>query len=299
MGLRTKFNLVLGICMLLGVTAAGWIAHSLLQMNARAEVKETAQIMMESAMAVRAYTVDEIKPLLAVQQRRQFLPQTVPAYAASRYIEQLQTNHPEYAYKEAALNPTNPSNRAMDWEADIIEWFKGHPDQTQLIGERETPTGRALYFGRPITIKNENCLSCHGTPSMAPQTFIDTYGGANGFGWKMHEIIGAQLVTVPMTVPLARASETFRIFMFCLVAVFLIVFLVMNILLHKIVVKPVASISSRVTQVSMGALDVDELKITGNDEITTLAQSFNRMHRSLSNAVKMLDDIEDEGSHVA
>lgn len=294
MSLRIKFNLVLGLCMLLGVLAAGMVAHKLLQNNAREEVLQSATIMMESALAVRGYTVDEIKPLLAVQQRRQFIAQSVPAYAAARYIGKLQENHPEYSYKEAALNPTNPANRATDWEADIINWFRNHRDETQIVGERETPAGRMLYFGRPITIKNENCLACHGTPAEAPATFLETYGSANGFGWEVNEIIGAQLVNVPMDVPLARAQETFTVFMGSLIGVFLLVFLALNVLLHRIVVKPVAAISARATQVSMGALDVPELDIKGAQEITSLAQSFNRMHRSLNNAVKLLDDIEDE-----
>lgn len=294
MSLRLKFNIVLGVFMLLGVLAAGLIAHKLLQDNAREEVLQSANIMMESAMAVRGYTVDEIKPLLAVQQRRQFISQTVPAYAASRYIEKLQENHPEYSYKEAALNPTNPANRATDWEADIITWFRNNRTEEQIIGERETPAGRTLYFGRPIMIKNENCLACHGTPAEAPATFLETYGAANGFGWEVNEIIGAQLVNVPMDVPLARAQETFTIFMGSLVGVFLVVFIALNLLLHRIVVKPVAAISARATEVSMGELDVQELNIQGAKEITSLAQSFNRMHRSLNNAVKLLDDIEDE-----
>lgn len=294
MSLRFKFNLVLGLCMLLGIVASGMVAHQLLQKNAREEVLQSATIMMESAMAVRGYTVDEIKPLLEVQQRRQFISQSVPAYAASRYIEKLQQNHPEYSYKEAALNPTNPANRATDWEADIISWFRNNRDESQIIGERQTPAGRMLYFGRPITIKNENCLACHSTPSAALTTFLDTYGTANGFGWELNEIIGAQLVNVPMDVPLARAQGTFTVFMGSLIGVFALVFLALNILLHRIVIKPVAAISERATQVSMGALDVEELEIEGAEEITSLAQSFNRMHRSLNNAVKLPDDMEDE-----
>jgi hypothetical protein len=54
-------------------------------------------------------------------------------------------------YKEAALNPTNPRDRAVDWEADIINTFRNHPGAAkELVGERDTPTGRSLYLARPI-----------------------------------------------------------------------------------------------------------------------------------------------------
>ena len=38
---------------------------------------------------------------------------------------------------------------------------------------------------------------------------IDIYGPDNGFGWNLNEIIGAQIVTVPLQVLLDRARGTF------------------------------------------------------------------------------------------
>jgi methyl-accepting chemotaxis protein len=294
MSLRIKINLVLILIFLIGTGVCGLIAHRMLQDNAREEVLESASIMMESAMAVRSYTVAEIKPLLAVQQRRQFLSQTVPAYAASRYIEQLQETHPDYSYKEAALNPTNPANRAMAWEADIIGWFRDHEEEREMIGERMTPMGPFLYLSRPIKIGDKKCLACHGSPSKAPKTFVETYGPSNGFGWQFGEIVAAQVVSVPMAVPLERAKQATMTFVGSVAAIFAIVFLAINFLLHILVVRPVTEISQNADEVSLGNLEVEELKVRGKDEIASLSRSFNRMHRSLANAVKMLDEMEDD-----
>ncbi len=292
MSLRLKFNLIFGFTTLLGIVVSGVFAHHFLQQNAREEVLDSARIMLESARAVRGYTVSEIRPLLALQQKRQFLPQTVPAYSARRYIDKLQVQYPDYSYKEATLNPTNPVDRATGWEVDIVEWFRNKPDDKELIGERDTPTGRFLYLSHPIQITNEACLVCHSTPSNAPQTMIDSYGTANGFGWQMNEVIGAQIVSVPMSLPLQRADATFRVFMTSMIAVFVLISLMLNILLQLIVIKPVKSMAENANKVSMGALDAAELEVKGNDEISSLAQSFNRMHRSLANALKMLDESE-------
>ena len=290
MGLRLKFNLVLGFTSLIGLLAAGLFTYNSLQRNARAEILESARIMMESAIAVRGYTVSEIRPLLAVQQRRQFMPQSVPAYAASRYVSEFRKNYPEFSYKEATLNPTNPADRATGWESDIVAWFRDHPEEKELVGERMTPTGPALYMGHPIQITNENCLVCHSTPAEAPQTLIDTYGDDNGFGWKMNEIIGAQIVQVPMSLPLERARSALITFMGSLVMAFLLVALLLNVLLHNFVIKPVQALSAQADAMSMGGQNVEELEVVGNDEMTALARSFNRMHRSLATAMKMLDD---------
>ena len=125
MKLSTKFNLVLLLVLSAGFTATGWIAYRILQENARGAVIEQAGIMMEGAGAIRSYTVEEIRPLLTLQMKRAFLPQSVPAYSATTAFAKLRETHPEYSYKEATLNPTNPRDRAVDWEADIIKHFAG------------------------------------------------------------------------------------------------------------------------------------------------------------------------------
>ena len=93
-----------------------------------------------------------------------------------------------------------------------------------------------------------------------------------------------------MSLPLARAQSTFISFMSALVGVFLLIAVILNLLLHFIVIKPVRAMSAKADEISLGNLTVDELAVKGNDEIASLGRSFNRMHRSLSNAVKMLDE---------
>jgi len=290
MGLRLKFNLILGSACLVGLVIAAALAYRTLQQNARDEVLHSAGIMMASAKAIRSYTVNEVRPLLALQMKRAFMPQTVPAYAATQNILGLRETYPDYTYKEATLNPTNPTNRAVDWEADLIDWFRNHPDDTELVGERDTPTGRSLYLSRPIKVGNEGCLVCHSTPDAAPATMVSQYGTANGFGWQLNEIIGAQIVSVPMSVSLQRAQKTFFAFVGYLAGVFVFIGILANVLLNTVVIKRIVAMSKVANDVSMGATDIPELTVTGTDEIASLATSFNRMRRSLGNAMKMLDE---------
>jgi hypothetical protein len=110
---------------------------------------------------------------------RVFLPQSVPAYAATETMTQVKQKYADYSYKEATLNPTNHRDRAADWEADLVQEFKNQPTVTQLSGERDTPTGRSLSIARPIKVTNPACLACHTTPEMAPATMIKRYGPGN------------------------------------------------------------------------------------------------------------------------
>jgi HAMP domain-containing protein len=290
MGLRTKFNLVILAVFIVGILGTGIVSYEVLQRNAREEILNTAGIIMQSAIAVRAYTVQEIRPLLSVQIKRDFLPQTVPAYAATTNIRNLRKKYPEYTYKEATLNPTNPASRATDWETTIVDYFRNNQDKQDIVGEHDTATGPMLYMARPIQINDPNCLTCHGKVDDAPETMLTRYGRANGFGWKMNEVVGAQIVNVPMALPLARADKTFITFMAALTAVFAGVFIILNLLLQYIVIQPVKQISAIAHDVSMGKMDVEECDARGNDEISSLAQSFNRMRRSLINALEMLGE---------
>ena len=67
-----------------------------------------ARLVMEAALAIRGYTVGQVKPHLIDRMESTFLPQTIPAYAATETLAELHKKYPDYDYKEATLNPTNP-----------------------------------------------------------------------------------------------------------------------------------------------------------------------------------------------
>ena len=290
MGLRLKFNLVLTLVFIAGLAAAGLISRQLLQDNARAEVLREARLMMDAATAVRTYTSDQIRPQLIQQLEHVFLPQTVPAYAATETINQLQKKHSDYSYKEAALNPTNLRDRASDWEADIIYKFRQDGEMKELVAERVSPTGRTLYIAKPIQITNPACLQCHSSAAAAPPTMLKIYGEANGFGWKLNEIIGAQVVTVPMDLPVRNADRAFVAFMVSLAGVFGLAFVVLNLMLSWLIIRPIRSMSLAADKISTGDFDVPEFSDQGRDEVAVLGSSFNRMRRSLEKAMQMIDD---------
>jgi protein-histidine pros-kinase len=291
MKLLGKFNLILALVLGAGLAIAAAVSHYFLQNIARQEVVRQARLMMEAMRSSRDYTTNQIKPLLVTQQehQRSFLPQTVPAFAATESFDYLRASYPDYAYKEAALNPTNLRDRAVDWEADIINSFRNHPQgPKEMSGERDTPTGRSLYLARPITA-DPPCLECHSVPRAAPAAMIRRYGPNNGFGWRSKEVIGAQIVSVPETLPVRMASEAFQTLLGYLAGVFVATLILLDLVLVFTVVRPLRNLSTMADQISVGQLDMPELPVRGKDEIAILAGSFNRMRRSLERALKMLE----------
>jgi protein-histidine pros-kinase len=290
MGLKAKFNLAMLLAFLLGLGLAGVLSNSILQDNARREVLQDAAIMMEEASAIRGYTEREIAPLLEAQLKLRFLPHSVPSWAAQTNFRALQAHFPAYSYHEAALNPTNPADRALDWEADIIGVFRRDPTLSSFVSERTTPDGMVLSLSRPVRITDKDCLSCHSTAAAAAATMVALYGPDNGFGWHLGEVVAAQVVSVPERVALQRADRTLMLFLAGLAGVFVVMIVVLNVLLHVIIIRPVRRISALAGEISLGNMEAPEFPVRGRDEIASLAESFNRMRRSLANALRMLDE---------
>jgi protein-histidine pros-kinase len=289
--LLLKFNLIFLLLAGTGLAIVAHVAYRFLMEDAKSQVMQQAQLMMESAKATRDYTSEELKPLLqkVVGHENEFIPQTVPAYGATQSFARLRKRYPAYTYKEAALNPTNPRDRAEDYEADIINSFRNHSDETEISGERATPTGTSLYLAHPIQVK-ESCLECHDVPSRAPSALLNSYGAANGFGWKANEINAAQIVSVPTSVPVQIADNAYKTLVVYLVATFLFTLLAIDVALYYVVIRPVGQLSAMADRVSRGDLDVPEIPVRGKDEIGALTGSFNRMYVTVVKALRMLND---------
>jgi HAMP domain-containing protein len=290
MKLLGKFNLLLIVILGLGMGIAGYVAYGFLQQNARSQVIQQARLMMGAALATRTYTSKQIGPLLdwRTYHTARFIAQTVPAYGATEVFNYLRATYPAYTYKEATLNPTNPRDRAVDWEADVIEAFRNDSNRKELIGERNTPEGESLFLAHPIKVA-ESCMQCHSLPSRAPASMIRVYGRDNGFDWKVGETVAAQIVSVPMSVPVAIAKHAFKTLVISLAAIFALTLILLDVGLVLTVIRPVRRLSGMADEISKGNLNIPELPAKGADEVSELARSFNRMYRSLVKALHMLD----------
>ncbi|MDB4899144.1 MAG: hypothetical protein JWN53_952 [Gemmatimonadetes bacterium] len=288
MNLLTRINLALITAFVVGVGVSGAIAHHILQENAKREGLATASLMLASAMASRDYTKTEITPLLSEHSARVFLPQTVPAYAATQTLDRLRKDRPEYTYREATLNPTNPTDRASDWEADIVNGFRNDRTLAEASGVRTAAQGQSLYLARPIRIPSADCLVCHSTSGVAPRAMIAKYGKTNGFGWHVDEVVGSQIVSVPLEAALQKADHTFWVFLATLAGVFLLVLALINLMIRLIVLRPIAAMAAMSDRVSSGDVSGTQFHSTGSDEIAQLGRSFERMRRSLEKSLAML-----------
>ena len=291
MKLLVKFNVLLVAVFALGLAATYFEARGFLERQAQDQVLREAGLMAASASATRIYTEEMVTPYLAKagEQDGVFLPQTIPFFATTTIFGKIQQQYPDYTYKEAALNPTNLRDRATDWEADLIQHFRDSPKDTKLIRTRDAATGPSLYLAHPVRVE-QGCLQCHSQPAVAPKSMLAKYGDRNGFGWNLGEVVGAQIVAVPTSLPLELAHRGLQELMIGLCVIFLVVILLIDAGLYAIVIRPLRTISNAANRISQGEMDLEHLTTRGNDEVTEVTRSFNRMHTSLQKAMALLEE---------
>jgi len=289
MGLGLRFNIILAACYVVGLCLSLWPFYQLSSREAIEQLQSQIDVLRAGALSVRKYTSDEIRPLLDDQSAIQFLPQTIPSFSAQTVFRNLRNMYPQYSYKEAALNPTNPTDLAKDWEKEIIEKLSANPQIDKDISIRTTEAGPQYTVTYPMLIKDAGCLSCHSTPDKAPASMVALYGPKNGFGWKLNETIVAQIISIPMSATDARVWRNLLFFVGIATLIFLVLLILLNILLNRYVISPVNRMAKIAEAYSMGETSIPEFEYAGSDEVASLSRSFNRMRRSLDLAMKYLD----------
>lgn len=289
--LGQKFTLMLLVVFMGGILVSGFALASVLNRSAQAQLTAQALMLMETMNSVRSYTVDEVRPELDSRLETEFLPETVPAYSANQVFRTFQS-HPayeEFAYREATLNPTNLDDKADEFEASLINYFRERPAADELHGTRKRfPLEDQFYIARPIRISQESCLVCHSTPEAAPASMIELYGPDNGFGWQLNEVVGAQIIAVPADHVFRNAIESLILILGIFVLIFSFAIYFVNFWLRRYVVRPINRMSETAEVVSMGDTAA-EFSVTSNDEVGKLAESFNRMRMSLQMAMNRLE----------
>lgn len=286
MKLQTRLSLVILAIFLCGWFIAGFTAYFMERSNARKDTIHTAEVLMNTAIAARSYTLDEIKPLLNDQITEDFLPQIIPSYSAQQLFARLGEEYQEYTYAERVLNPTNPKDIAHGWQVEMIREFIKDPELKEIIEERRSRTGEEiLYVAQPIEIEKESCLECHSTPEAAPPSLIKTYGSSNGFGWELNEIVGTKLISVPISFPKQQAQAEFLSYLLLIASVFLVAYTTVSLIVRNWILSPLDTISRMVEQISLSNFENSQLPETRSDELGKLSKSVNRLLISLQKAL--------------
>lgn len=285
--LSVRFTLILSGVFLVGILFGGTVYWRALQGKAQKEIADQGLLLIETMNAVRGYTSTHVKPLLADQLAASpsFISETVPAFSARTVFENFrsQVDFETYLYKEAAFNPTNPLDKADEFESALLQKMIAE-SSTEESGYRDYEGTQLYYIARPLKIGAESCLECHSTPDKAPASLIATYGDQGGFGWTMGQTIAVQIIYVPAEEVFNAAWQTFTLVMSVFVMIFGLIILLINLLLRRYVIQPVKVLGGLAQKISADENFSTELESPAlqavtvrPDELGNLAHVFRRM----------------------
>lgn len=290
--LGPRFNVLLALVFIGGFALSGFALSNVLESHAKNEVTSKALLLIQTMNSVRDYTSTNIQPLLnpRLDTDSTFIAETVPAYAATEVFQRVRKidDYKDFFYKEATLDPTNLRDKADSFEAGLVRRFREESNTKEILGFRDLPGGQVFYIARPLAVQKESCLRCHSTADKAPKSQIATYGAENGFGWKLNDIIAAQIISVPAEEVLSNAWRSLVLVMAILLAVFMVIAVAINYLLKRSVIRPIRQMARAAEAVSMGEMAAEFEQHSG-DEIGTLAAAFNRMKSSLEISIHLLN----------
>lgn len=296
--LARKLTVLLIVIFFGGITFSGVALTQILNHETQNEISSNATLLFTTLNSVRSYTNTEVTPELQGRlQEEEFLPQVVPAYSSRRVFEKIrQGEYKDFLYKEAMLNPTNPKDKADEFETEIIEKLRQNSQDINLnyemSGFRNFGDERYFYIARPLAITESGCLKCHSTPDVAPKAMIDMYGDKNGFGWKLNKVLGIQIVSIPTSEIVQRANRSIIIVMSIVTVIFAFTVYITNYWLRRYVVKPIKHVVNVAEAVSTGNMEADfgkNLERVSKDEIGSLVEAFTRMKISLLMAIRRLE----------
>ncbi len=236
---RLRFNIVLLLSLSASALATAVYFRHWVEERVLLETRRDAELLMETASAIRRYTTREVHPNLA-ERADKFYPQAVPAFAATETLRLLAQRFPAYEYREAALIPTNPRNKASSWESAVIEFFRASPVATEKSGVVGEGSRASLYFAKPLYVDDAACLRCHDSPSTAPAAQVALYGDKAGMGWRLNEVVAAQIIKVPLQLQREKFQSAFTMFLLALSGAFVLAFASLNIVMSRFVIEPVA-----------------------------------------------------------
>jgi len=294
MRLETRFAGIIASCFVFGICTAGYISYRLEARQAREEVKQKADMVLETAMAVRAYTSEEVAVALqAMDDKGSFHAAQVPSFAAQSAMRRLAQKLPEYQYRESSLNPTNLNDRATDWEVGLLRAFQADPQRTELSGELGAGQDRQYYVARPIRMGSPACLYCHSTPEAAPRAMVARYGAGNGFGWRMGDVVGLQLVRVSTAPAEAKAFNSVVVTIGSITSVFVLAAAVMLLLLRRHVTSPLEALTRVALATSLDKpLDKSQEDIPlppGHGQFEELQRAIQRLKASMDHALRLIE----------
>ncbi len=293
MSLTTKFFLGTGLIFLFFWCLFNVLIYFNLKDTTIAQTYEKTDILFSHIQATVRYIRKKVRPkLFHILPQDSFIPEAMSvSFMNKEIMSEFKKHFRDFIYRRVAYNPMNPENAPNEIEKRYISLFR--KEGLESIREVLRKDGHRLFVhARPIVVEKE-CLACHGRPEDAPVSLVSLYGTQGGFNRKEGEIIGVELIAIPVDETFLQIKGlVFSIFLTGIVGVVFLFFSV-NYYINLVAVRPIKTVSRFFRSVVKGEKDLDtRVEVRSRDEIGDLASSFNRMMAYLKESQEKLRSSE-------
>jgi signal transduction histidine kinase len=275
--LQSKFlaGLLLLMAALVGFFAVALNMHLARLMEG--EAREKAALILAHVEAVQRYVRVTLRPAMyhVLPESGFILEAMSTSYVTREVMSDENLANEAFTYRRVGIDARNPQSEARPDERAYIERFAANPklehleEFSDVTGERTFVTVRAQRF-------DQGCMHCHGDPAEAPRELIEKYGAERGFGRKVGDLAGIDMVRLKVERDVGGIRDATFSFAVLFAAGILVLFLVLQGFFHRLVVQSLR----RVTDV-MRRLFPDEAPPpatrpapTRDDEIEGLLHGF-------------------------
>jgi signal transduction histidine kinase/DNA-binding response OmpR family regulator len=281
-----KFSIAVGIFAVAFSSLVALAAWSTTRTQMEEMTREQATLALEFDLAIRDYAAKEIRPAMQAKiEDGDFVVEAMStSYIAREVIERVNKELPEYLIKFSSDNPRNPKNKAGLGESDILERFRQHPelgrwDGTLYVKDKENGEPKEYYVYCNVMRIEPACMQCHGEPENAPPALRKRYPNDGGFGYKVGDVAGMDLIGVPMDRVRSSLRRQAGWNILCLVLGLIFLLGAILFVFRLIVSRRLAAIAGhfQTAAVQDGDLPLQPIQADGHDEISVLAHSYNTL----------------------
>jgi HAMP domain-containing protein len=284
--LRSKVLVPALATMVILSVGLGFVIYRQEKRSVIAQARQTAHSIGAQIAADRAmYTEKVVQKLVAEHSDITFAdmknvgaPKTLPLPASFVHLTSNVVNSKGlHTVDLLSLWNINPDKKPPTEEIrHALEELVKAPDQQQEIIVDQGPTAHFTSFTADMA-SAQGCVDCHNRLPESPK-----------HDFRLGDVMGGLMVSVPLTKPLADASDNAMLLTVGLIGVFGIVILLIASIQWTYISKPLLKLERSADAISLGELE-DPVVAESKDEVGSLALAFERMRVSLARAMANLE----------
>lgn len=278
-----RFNLSLVLLYFLSILVSAPAIYYFTQREMFSQANSELRLLGDLVKSIKGYIGKDMRPWFV--KNKQFHSAGFSGIVAvSRVAENLKEIQGRYAIRNVSDNPLNPANSPEPLEQGLLQEFRRDPAVKTLETQGELGGQLMLVSSAPI-VSQPGCLQCHGEPEKVHPEITGQYGRTSGYNYKDGDVVGLELVGVPIADVNALAIERSLVAVGLLTLMFALIFVTINILVRRNLISPILEITEAAQAVAKGDLD-RQVDIQRNDEIGDLARSVELLRRSFAQVMK-------------